>query len=116
MGLRDELTADLAEAFDTDLADAVKSFTASHAGPNAYDPATGTMVPTLIAYSGRGVFADYAIERVDGSLILATDKELTALQAEVTRAPEVGDTIADMQAVRVGADPAAVTWSVQLRA
>jgi len=116
MGLRDELTADLAEAFDGDLADAVQSFTASHPGAPAYDPATGAVAATPISYSGRGVFAGYRLDQIDGSLILATDKRLTALQAEVTRAPAVGDTIAGMTVARVEADPAAATWRVQLRA
>lgn len=116
MGLRDELTADLAEAFDTDLGDAVQSFTASHPGTPAYDPATGGVTATPIAYSGRGVFAGYSLKDIDGTLVLATDKRLTALQAEVTRAPSVGDTIAGMTAVRVEADPAGATWRVQLRA
>ncbi|TKD43804.1 hypothetical protein [Azotobacter chroococcum] len=116
MGLRDDLQADLAEAFDGDLADAVTSFTASHPGPAAYDPATGTMTPTMTAYSGRGVFGSYRLDQVDGTLILSTDKRLTALQNEVTRAPAVGDTIAGMAVVRVEADPAAATWRCQLRA
>ncbi|WKN20812.1 hypothetical protein [Azotobacter vinelandii] len=116
MGLRDDLQADLAEAFDGDLADAVAEFTAEHPGPAAYDPATGTMTSTVIAYSGRGVFAGYRLDQIDGTLILATDKRLTALQNEVTRAPVVGDTIAGMAVVRVEADPAAATWRLQLRA
>lgn len=116
MGLRDELTADLAEAFDGDLADAVTEFVAEHPGPADYDPATGTMTPTMTAYSGRGVFGSYRLDQIDGTLILATDQELTALQAEVTRPPAVGDTIAGMSVVRVEQDPAGVTWAVQLRA
>lgn len=116
MGLRDDLQADLAEAFDGDLADAVTSFTASHPGTPAYDPGTGGVTATPIAYSGRGVFAGYRLDQVDGTLILATDKRLTTLQNEVTRAPEVGDTIAGMTVVRIEADPASATWRVQLRA
>lgn len=116
MGLRDELTADLAEAFDTDLADAVTSFSASHPGTPVYDPAAGGVTATPVAYSGRGVFASYRADQIDGTLILATDQRLTALQAEVTRAPVVGDTIAGMSVVRVEQDPAGATWTVQLRA
>lgn len=116
MGLRDDITADLAEAFDGDLADAVTEFSAEHPGQAAYDPATGTTTPTVTAYSGRGVFGSYRLDQIDGTLILATDQELTTLQAEVTRAPEVGDTIAGMKVVRVDKDPAGVTWTIQLRA
>ena len=116
MGLRDDITADLAEAFDSDLADAVTGFTASHPGVPAYDPATGGVVSVPIAYSGRGVFAGYRLDQIDGTLILAADKRLIALQSEVTRAPAVGDIVAGMAVVRVEADPAGVTWGVQLRA
>lgn len=116
MGLRDDLQADLAEAFDGDLADTVTSFTASHPGTPAYDPATGGVTATPVAYSGRGVFSGYRLDQIDGTLIMATDKRLTALQNEVTRAPAVGDTIAGMAVVRVEADPAGATWRIQLRA
>lgn len=116
MGLRDDLQADLAEAFDGDLADTVTSFTASHPGTPAYDPATGGVTATPVAYSGRGVFAGYRLDQIDGTLIMATDKRLTALQNEVTRAPAVGDTIAGMAVVRVEADPSGATWRCQLRA
>ena len=116
MGLRDDITADLAEAFDTDLADAVTSFTASHPGVPAYDPATGGVTAAPVAYSGRGVFSGYRLDQIDGTLILATDKRLTALQSEVTRAPAAGDTIAGMVVVRVEADPAGAIWEIQLRA
>lgn len=116
MGLRDELTADLAEAFDTDLADAVTTFSASHPVALAYDPATGGVSAAPVSYTGRGVFGSYRADQIDGTLILATDKRLTALQAEVTRSPAVGDTIAGMAVVRVEQDPAGATWRCQLRA
>ena len=116
MGLRDELTADLAEAFSGDLADAVQSFTAEHRQTGAYNPQTGAETVTVIAYGGRGVFASYDHSRVDGSTVLATDLKLIALQDEVTRAPAVGDTISGMAAMRVEQDPAGATWIVQLRA
>lgn len=116
MGMRDDITADLAEAFDSDLADNVTAFTAEHPGPAAYDPATGTMTPTVTAYSGQGVFDFYRLDQIDGTLILATDQSLIALQAEVTRAPEVGDTIAGMKVKRVEQDPAGVIWQIQLGA
>lgn len=116
MGLRDDITADLAEAFDGDLADAVTNFSASHPGTPAYDPSTGGVTAAPIAYTGRGVFAGYRADQIDGTLILATDKQLIALQSEVTLAPAVGDTIAGMSVVRVEQDPAAACWVVQLRA
>lgn len=116
MGLRDELTAELAEAFDGDMADASQSFTAEHRETSAYNPQTGAETVVVIAYSGRGVFASYDSRRIDGINVLATDLELLALQAEVTRAPVVGDTLHGMAVMRVEQDPAGATWQIQLRA
>jgi hypothetical protein len=127
MGLRDELTADIAEAFDEDLADAVTAFTGTQQGEDDYDPVTGAMTPSVTAYAGRGVFGSYSNDEIDGSSILATDERLTALQAEVmvteagnpteTRAtPKVGDMIAGKRVIQLGKDPAGATWIIQLRA
>lgn len=116
MSLREEISADLAEAFDTDLADAVKEFTATReTGEGSYDPVTETWTPSALPYTGRGVFGNYAVREIDGVHILATDTKLTALQAEVTEAPQVGDVIAGMSAQAVSQDAAAVSWIVQLR-
>lgn len=127
MGLRDELTADIAEAFDTDLADAVTAFTATQQGEGDYDPVTGETTPSVTTYAGRGVFGSYSNDEIDGSSILATDERLTALQAEVLvteagiatetkAAPKVGDMIGGKRAIRIGKDPAGATWIIQLRA
>ena len=115
MGLRDDLTADLAEAFDTDLADAVTEFEAVRPGVGEYDPVSGTTPSGDVPYTGRGVIGGYRSDEIDGTLIMATDKKLVALQAEVTMEPQVGDTIAGMRVHRVGQDPARATWRVQLR-
>lgn len=115
MGLRDELTADVAEAFDTDLADAVQSFTGERVAAGGFDPVTGMGNPSASTYAGRGVFGTYRLDQIDGTLILATDKELLALQAEVTDAPQVNDTINGLRVVRVEQDPAGATWTIQLR-
>lgn len=123
MGLRDDIQADLAEAFDEedDLADAVTAFTGSRFLPGEYDPATGTS-GTTIAYSGRGVFGSYSRQEVDGQHILATDIKVTALQNEVTldadgspATPQIDDTINGLAVINVGKDPAGATWSIQLR-
>lgn len=115
MGMRDDLAADLAEAFDTDLADAVTEFTAEHKEAGAYDPITGAVTETVIPYTGRGVLMDYDHDMIDGENILATDEELVALQAEVTRAPTIGDVIAGRSVIRVQQDSARATWQIQLR-
>lgn len=123
MGLRDDIQADMAAAFDGDLADAVRGFTATRQTvSNTYDPATGTYLTSTTAYSGRGVFAGYAANEIDGQHILATDRKLIALQSEVARdsdgaafAPEVDDTLDGSRVVTVMKDPADAIYEVQLR-
>ena len=120
MGLRDEVTADIKDAFDTDLADAVKPFTGSRTvqgEPSIEDILTNTVGSnsTTINYSGRGVFGGYSEFEVDNESIMANDVKLTALQDEVTNAPKLDDVINGYQVVAVQQDPANVTWTLQLR-
>ena len=125
MGLRDDIQADLAEAFsDADgLADAVTSFSGSRvAVSDTLDPVSGTYPETTTAYSGRGVFGSYRAEEADGEHILRTDVKLIALQNEITRdsdgaqyEPQVDDVIAGYDVIHVGKDPAGASWTLQLR-
>jgi hypothetical protein len=117
MGLRDEITAALAEAFsDPDgLADAVTDFTGSRLVDGTYNPATGNFASGVLGYAGRGVFADYSARDIDGTLILTSDMKLTALQAEVSIVPMVGDKINGHTVMRVSADAAQATHVLQLR-
>ncbi len=121
MSLRDDLQADIAEAFDGDLADAVQSFAGSRAVAGEYDPVTGSST-TTVSYSGRGVFGSFRQEEIDGAIILATDEKLTALQNEVTldsdgspATPQVDDTLAGKTVKAVMKDPASATWTLALR-
>ncbi|HCK4428435.1 hypothetical protein ACM7KB_29970 [Pseudomonas aeruginosa] len=115
MGLRDEIHADIATAFDTDLADAVKPFTGVRKVQGEYDPETGGPSETTITYSGRGVFGRYKASEIDGSLIKTFDTKLLVLQAELSETPKVGDLINDYRALNVSEDPASVTWTIQMR-
>ena len=120
MGLRDEITADIKDAFNTDLADAVQPFTGSRAvqgEPSIEDILTNTVGSnsTTINYSGRGVFGSYSEFEVDGEAIKANDAKLTALQSEVTTRPQLDDNINGYQVVAVNQDPASVTYTIQLR-
>lgn len=135
MGLRSDLQADLAEAFDDEdgLADAVKPFTCSKTVQSGeYDVDTGTYPEiTVTLYEGRGIFGDYSAMEADGTNILITDTELTVLQSELIRVdgdgptdelatPAVDDEITGnglkYRVVNWGQDPASVTFSIQLRA
>lgn len=116
MGLYDELTEEIAAAFDDDLADAVSTFAGVQIVKGNYDPITNSSNDTVINYSGRGVFSDYDYKLVDGESILATDKNLIALQAEVSDIPKVDDTIDNIfKVISVKSDPVNATWNIQLR-
>jgi len=116
MGIREEIQADLAEAFDTDLADAVLPFTGGITIPGAWDPVTETGGdPVVIAYSGRGVFDGFKLDRVDGVNIRATDQLLIALTNETTGIPDIGHKINDYDVVNVQVDPAGAHYEIQLR-
>ncbi len=117
MGLRDDLWTDIAEAFDTDLADAVQPFTGGITLPGGqWDPVTETAGdPVVISYSGRGVCDGYSIDLIDGVNIKSTDKMLIALVNEVTGSPQVGHKINGMDVKSVTIDPAGATYQIQLR-
>ena len=128
MGLRDELQADLAEAFNTDLADAVLAFTGEYMGPGVFDPVTEETTAQPVTYAGRGVFHEYDEKRVDGLNIKFGDIQLIALTNEVAGRPGIGHLVETTEIVgilgipakgyrivRVGGDPAGVHHDLQLR-
>lgn len=116
MGMREEIQADLAEAFDTDLADAVLPFSGGITLPGTWDPVEETSTdPVVIAYTGRGVFDEFKIERVDGINIRAKDQLLIALTNETTGTPDIGHKINGFDVVNVQTDPAGAHYEIQLR-
>jgi len=126
MGLRDDLQTDLAEAFDTDLADAVSPISGVRKVQGEYDPDSGTTPEVITNYAGRGVLGRYLAKEIDGSLIQTTDTKLTILQnelfitllgetTEILAVPEIGDVIGGKRAMNVSQDPAKATWTIQLR-
>ncbi|MDH1143302.1 glutamate 5-kinase [Pseudomonas mosselii] len=126
MGLRDELQADLAQAFNTDLSDAVLAFTGEYMGPGVWDPVNETTTAQPVTYTGRGVLSRYEDSRIDNVNILVGDLRLTALANEVTDTPDVGHKItapdlmdSTKQVVylvkSVRSDPASATYRLQLR-
>ncbi|WP_444447870.1 glutamate 5-kinase [Pseudomonas kurunegalensis] len=125
MGLRDEIQADLAEAFDGDLADAVSTFTGTYMGPGGWDPVNETTTAQPVTYTGRGVLDSYDSRRIDGLNILVGDVLLICLANEVTDRPAVGHqiTVDDLltgqqvtyRIVSPGIDPAKAHYEIQLR-
>ncbi len=125
MGLRSDIQSDLAAAFDTDLADAVSTFTGTYMGPGVRDPISETTTAQPVTYTGRGVLDSYDSRRIDGLNILVGDLLLICLASEVTDKPAVGHqiTVADLitgvsmtyRIVSPGIDPAKAHYEIQLR-
>jgi hypothetical protein len=117
MGIREEIQADMAEAFDTDLADAVRPFRGGVTLPGGWDPVNETSTaPVVVAYSGRGVFDSFKMAQVDGVNIRATDQLLIALTNEtVGDTPDIGHKINGFDVVNVQIDPAGAHFEIQLR-
>ena len=125
MGLRDDIQTDLAEAFNTDLADAVVPFTGEYLGPGVRNPITEETTAQPVFYSGRGVLDSYDSRRIDSINIKVGDVLLICLANETTDIPAVGhkisveDLLTGQQAayrvVNPGIDPAKAHYEIQLR-
>lgn len=120
--MREELQAELAEAFNDDLADAVDSFTCQkpiYSGEFDFDTQTYPVVGSE-SYSGRGVlFGSYQKDLVKPADYQAEDAKAIVLQNEVTAVPQIDDVWAtskgDFKVVNIGADPVEATYTLQLR-
>lgn len=129
MGMREELQAELAEAFDDPdgLADAVKPVAGTRTIKDGYDPEIGGTAPaSTIHYTGRGVFGNYLAKEIDGSRIQTQDAKLLVLQNElfegqagattdIAATPKIGDQVNGHRVLDVSEDPARATWTLQLR-
>ena len=127
MGIREELQAEVAAAFnDADgLADAVNKFNGSYIVAGEVDPVTEESTSQTVTYSGRGVLSGYSLSRIDGVNILHGDLKLTALTNEVTDKPAENHVITapdlvtgkqqSYKVVTIGTDAAKATYSIQLR-
>lgn len=120
MGLRDELQADIGEAFDTDLADAITTFTCSkeiQSGDFDFETQTYPVV-TVEQYSGRGVFGSYKRDLVKPIDYQIEDVKATVLQNEVTGVPQIDDVWVaggEFKVLSVAKDPSGSIWVLQLR-
>lgn len=122
MGLREELQADIADAFNTDLEDAVSEFTCTkiiYSGEMDFATQTYPIIGNE-TYSGRGVlFGSYQKDIVKPVDYQVTDCKAIVLQSEVTGVPQISDiwmTVkSEFRVVNIGADPMDAIWKVQLR-
>ncbi|KQE85285.1 hypothetical protein [Acinetobacter lactucae] len=120
MGLRDQIQAEIAEAFDEDLADAVHTFTCERIVSTSWNPKTNTSENVVENYSGRGVlFGSYNQYEIQTLGVLATDKKAIVLQNEVTMVPKIDDewltALGSFRVIHIQQDPAATIWKCQLR-
>ncbi|MBF9227577.1 glutamate 5-kinase [Acinetobacter nosocomialis] len=120
MGLRDEIQADIAEAFNEDLADAVHSFTCDRVVSTKWNPKTNTSENVIEHYKGRGVlFGSYNQYEILTLGVLATDKKAIVLQNEVTKEPMIDDEWSTAQGtfriMHIKQDPIGASWKCQLR-
>lgn len=122
MGLREELQADIAEAFSTDLQDVVSEFTCTKIiYGDEMDFATQTY-PIIgnETYNGRGVlFGSYQKDMVKPDDYQITDCKAIVLQSEVNGVPQISDvwmTVkGEFNVVNIGKDPSGSIWIFQLR-
>ena len=122
MGLREELQDDIAEAFNTDLEDAVSEFTCTkiiYSGEMDFATQTYPIIGNE-TYSGRGtLFGSYQKDMVKPVDYQVTDCKATVLQNEVSGVPQISDiwmTVkSEFRVVNIGADPMDAIWKVQLR-
>lgn len=122
MGLRDDLQADLAEAFYDELSDAVTAFTGTRtvaddtdSGIDDWMNPPDTPTASTLTYTGRGVFTDYSTYELNSDIINVTDVKLIVLQNEITAEPIADDKINGYSVIRVSKDPALATYEIQLR-
>ena len=122
MGLREELQADIAEVFNTDLEDAVSEFTCTkiiYSGEMDFATQTYPIIGNE-TYSGRGtLFGSYQKDMVKPVDYQVTDCKATVLQNEVIGVPQISDiwvTVkGEFKVVNIGADSVDAIWKVQLR-
>ena len=119
--MRDELQAELAEAFNDGLADAVDSFTCEkpiYSGEFDFETQTYPVVGSE-SYSGRGVRGNYLRDMVKPIDYQTTDAKVIVLQNELTGIPQIGDVwqFADggFEVKNIGSDPVSATYIIQLR-
>ncbi|STY99829.1 Uncharacterised protein [Moraxella lacunata] len=111
--MKQEITADIANAFNSDLADAVTDFTATRQSDD--DWAVNDTGTKTHAYKGRGVFGSYGAYETDGQAIGIHDVKLICLQSEVTGTPMIDDVINGMRVLSIAKDPANISYAIQLR-
>ena len=121
MGIKDDIQAEVAEAFSADLADAVGTFTCEkpiYSGEFDFETQTYPVVGSN-SYSGRGVRGNYLRDMVKPVDYQTTDAKAIVLQNELTGIPQIGDVWefydGNFKVINIGQDPVGATYTAQLR-
>lgn len=120
--IRDKVQSKLGKAFNKKLANAVDSFTCTklvYSGVFDFETQTYPVIGNQ-SYSGRGVlFGSYQKDLVKPADYQAEDAKAVVLQNEVTAVPQIDDVWVtgkgNFKVINIGADPAAATFTIQLR-
>ncbi|MBX9452043.1 MAG: hypothetical protein KL801_09410 [Mesorhizobium sp.] len=85
-------------------------------GPNPWDPP----VETTTHYACRGWRDQYALEEIDGTLILSTDARVLILASSLSITPATTDLLdldgSDHAIASIKRDPSGALWDLQVRA
>ena len=121
MGIKDDIQAEVAAAFNDDLADAVDTFTCEkpiYSGEFDFETQTYPVVGSE-SYSGRGVRGNYLRDMVKPIDYQTTDAKAIVLQNELTGIPQIGDVWqfrdGGFEVKNIGQDPTSSIWTCQLR-
>ena len=121
MGIKDDIQAEVAAAFNEDLADAVDTFTCEkpiYSGEFDFETQTYPVIGSE-SYSGRGVRGNYLRDMVKPIDYQTTDAKAIVLQNELTGIPQIGDVWqfadGDFEVKNIGSDPVSATYIIQLR-
>lgn len=121
MGIKDDIQAEVAAAFSTDLSDAVDSFTCTkliYSGEFDFETQTYPVVGSE-SYSGRGVRGNYLRDMVKPIDYQTTDAKAIVLQNELTGTPQIGDvwqfSDGGFEVKNISQDPTSSIWTCQLR-
>lgn len=122
MGIYADIQADVKEAMDDDLADAVATLTITETVSSiAYDPLTGTATNTPVVSTMRCIVvdADLKDEKEPDSDTTVNDLEVMVLDSEKTTNFRVGLEASvrglDYKVAQYKVDPAGATHSLELR-
>lgn len=118
MSLTSKIQSALTSAFNSSLADAVKSFELQKK-VSVFDETTNKVTDTITSYTSRGIFAGYKINNLNDTHISPNDVKLIVLQHELTVEPSIDDVIIESSnkylVKNVKKDPVAATWTIQCR-